>query len=154
VLGIDLTYDYLRMLKAKSLEYFCINGLAEFLPFKEQCFDFIVSSYLPKYSNLIFLVDECYRVLKSDGIIVLHDFIYPMNPVLQELWKIYFKVLRLGGGKFFKNWDKVFRELDSLIIKSDWFYTLPPLLVNKGFRNVVSETLTFETSAIVSAKKP
>jgi demethylmenaquinone methyltransferase/2-methoxy-6-polyprenyl-1,4-benzoquinol methylase len=103
---------------------------------------------------LINLVDECHRVLKSGGVVVLHDFIYPMSPVLQELWKIYFKVLRLGGSKFFKNWIKVFQELDSLIMNSNWFYTLPSLLVNKGFRNVVSETLTFETSAIVSAKKP
>jgi demethylmenaquinone methyltransferase/2-methoxy-6-polyprenyl-1,4-benzoquinol methylase len=154
VFGIDLTYGYIKMQKAKRLEYFCINGMAEFLPFKRQSFDFIVSSYLPKYSNLINLVDECHRVLKSGGVVVLHDFIYPMSPVLQELWKIYFKVLRLGGSKFFKNWDKVFQELDSLIMKSNWFYILPSLLVNKGFRNVVFETLTFETSAIVSAKKP
>jgi demethylmenaquinone methyltransferase/2-methoxy-6-polyprenyl-1,4-benzoquinol methylase len=152
--GVDLTFDYLKLSKTKSSEYFCINGLAEFLPFKGNRFDFIISSYLPKYSDLILLVDECYRVLKGGGIVVLHDFIYPMRPVLQELWKIYFKILKLGGGKFFKNWDKVFKELELLIMKSDWYYTLPNLLINKGFINVISETLTFETSAIISAKKP
>jgi demethylmenaquinone methyltransferase / 2-methoxy-6-polyprenyl-1,4-benzoquinol methylase len=152
--GVDLTFDYLKLSKTKSSEYFCINGFAEFLPFKGNHFDFIISSYLPKYSDLILLVDECYRVLKGGGIVVLHDFIYPMSPVLQELWKIYFKILKLGGGKVFKNWDKVFKELELLIMKSDWYYTLPNLLINKGFINVISETLTFETSAIISAKKP
>lgn len=154
VIGIDLTYDYLKILKAKRSDYFCINGLAEFLPFKESYFDFIISSYLPKYSDLVFLVDECYRVLKSGGIVVFHDFIYPIRPLFQELWKIYFKILKLVGGKFFKNWDKVFNELDLLILKSNWYDALPHLLIDKGFREVISETITFETSAIVSAKKP
>jgi len=107
---------------------------------------------LPKYSNLRLLADECYRVLKEGGVVVLHDFIYPIRPVFQELWKFYFKILKLSG-KILKNWSNVFDELDLLIMKSDWYVNLPKILIEKGFDQVISETLTFETSAIVCAKK-
>ncbi|MER5175273.1 MAG: class I SAM-dependent methyltransferase [Candidatus Nitrosocosmicus sp.] len=153
VYGIDLTFEYLKILKAKKSESFCINGAAEFLPFKNNYFDCIVGSYLPKYSNLIDLVNECFRVLKKGGIIILHDFVFPIRMIFRELWKIYFKILKLGG-RFLKNWIKVFNELDSLIMTSEWVDALPKILLNKGFTQITSESLTFESSSIISAKKP
>ena len=152
VFGIDLTYDYISQLKTKDPYFFCINGVAECLPFKNNYFDYVVSSYLPKYSNLMLLVDECHRVLKKGGVIVLHDFIYPNGLVFQKLWKYYFKILKLAG-KFLSNWATVFNELDLLIMESDWYVNLPKILVEKGFEQIISETFTFETSAIVVAKK-
>jgi demethylmenaquinone methyltransferase / 2-methoxy-6-polyprenyl-1,4-benzoquinol methylase len=153
VFGIDLTYEYLKILKIRESESFCINGIAEFLPFKNNYFDCIVGSYLPKYSNLTYLVDECFRVLKNKGLVILHDFIFPNQLIFRYLWKIYFKILKLNG-KFLKNWNKVFNELDLLIMKSNWYDTLPKILINKGFTEITSESLTFETSAIIVAKKP
>jgi len=153
VIGIDLTFEYLKVLKTKKLEAFCINGIAEFLPFQNNCFDCVVGSYLPKYVNLPYLVNECFRVLKKGGMLVLHDFIYPNRIILQKLWKTYFKLLKLSG-KLLKNWDKVFNELDSLIMTTEWRDTLPKILLDKGFTKIISETLTFETSSIVTAKKP
>jgi demethylmenaquinone methyltransferase / 2-methoxy-6-polyprenyl-1,4-benzoquinol methylase len=153
VFGIDLTFEYLKIMKTKKSDYFCINGIAEFLPFKNNYFDCIIGSYLPKYCDLVKLVNECFRVLKNGGIVILQDFIFPTRLIFRELWKIYFKLLRLGG-MFLKNWAKVFNELDSLIISSDWYYALPKILINRGFTQVTSESLTFETSAIIFAKKP
>jgi demethylmenaquinone methyltransferase/2-methoxy-6-polyprenyl-1,4-benzoquinol methylase len=147
-----LTFDYISQLKTKENSFFCVNGLAEFLPFRDNCFDYVVSSYLPKYSNLISLVSECYRILKKGGVVVLHDFIYPTRSIFQHLWKIYFKLLKLSSN-FLKNWSNVFNELDTLIMRSDWYVTLPKILLEKGFEQITSETLTFETSAIVCAKK-
>ena len=152
VFGIDLTFEYLKILKAKEPEFFCINGNAEFLPFKNNYFDCIVGSYLPKYSNLTHLAKECFRVLKKGGILILHDFIFPIRTILREFWKNYFKILKLGG-RFLKNWVKVFNELDSLIMSSDWYNALPKILLNQGFTQITSESLTFETSSIISAKK-
>ncbi len=153
VFGMDLTYEYLKILKTKNSDYFCINGVAEFLPFKNNYFDCIISSYLPKYSNLPHLINECFRVLKNGGIIILHDFIFPIRLIFREMWKIYFKILRLSG-KLLKNWSKVFKELDFLIMSTDWYDVLPKILINHGFTQITSETLTLETAAIVSAKKP
>jgi demethylmenaquinone methyltransferase/2-methoxy-6-polyprenyl-1,4-benzoquinol methylase len=154
VFGIDLTYEYLKILKSKKPEPFCINGVAEFLPFKNKYFDYIVGSYLPKYANLTNLVNECFRVLKNGGKIILHDFIFPNRRIFQESWKIYFKLLKKIGKLFFKNWNQVFNELDSLIMTISWYETLPKILLNKGFTQITSESLSMETSAIVYAKKP
>ncbi len=151
--GIDLTYEYLKISKKRDSDYFCINGIAEFLPFKNNYFDCIISSYLPKYSNLPRLINECFRVLKNGGIIMLHDFIFPIRLIFREMWKLYFKILRLSG-RLLKNWSKVFKELDLLIMSTDWYDTLPKILINHGFTQITSETLTLETAAIISAKKP
>jgi demethylmenaquinone methyltransferase / 2-methoxy-6-polyprenyl-1,4-benzoquinol methylase len=153
VFGIDLTFEYLKILETKKLGAFCINGIAEFLPFQNNYFDCVVGSYLPKYANLTDLVNECFRVLRKGGMLILHDFIYPNQIVFQKLWIIYFKLLKLSG-KLLKNWNKVFNELDSLIMKTEWKDALPKILLDKGFTKIVSETLTFETSSIVWAKKP
>ena len=83
VYGIDLTFEYLSKLGEKSIEIDSINGTAEFLPFQNGYFDCIVASYLPKYVNLNILVNECQRVLKQKGILILHDFIYPKKLTYQ-----------------------------------------------------------------------
>ena len=44
--------------------------------------------------------------------------------------------------------------LDSLIILSNWYDSLPKNFIDKGFIDVTSETFTFETVAMISAKKP
>jgi hypothetical protein len=69
------------------------------------------------------------------------------------LWKTYFKLLKLSG-KLLKNWEKVFDELDSLIMTTEWRDSLPKILLDKGFTKIISETFTFETCSIVTAKKP
>lgn len=151
--GIDLTYGYLKILKTKRRELFCVNGMAEVLPFKNNYFDYVVSSYLPKYANLIHLVDECFRVLKGGGKVIFHDFIFPNRAVFRKLWKFYFKILKQAG-RYLKSWNNVFDKLDSFIVDSGWYSNLPEILFNKGFTNITSESLTFETAAVISAKKP
>ena len=153
VIGVDLTYEYLKMLKKKGFKMFCIEGTAEVLPFKSNCFDYVVTSYLPKYANLFSLVNECFRVLKGGGKIILHDFIFPHRTIFRKLWKIYFEMLKQAG-KYIKSWENVFNKLDSLIMTTGWYYKLPEILFDKGFTNIASESFTFETAAIVSAKKP
>ena len=83
VYGIDLTFEYLSILGEKRIEIDSINGTAEFLPFQDRYFDCIVASYLPKYVNLNVLVSECQRVLKQEGLLILHDFTYPKRLAYQ-----------------------------------------------------------------------
>ncbi len=153
VYGIDLTFDYLRILKSKNLKNFCVNGTAESLPFKNNYFDCIISSYLPKYCDIKKLVNECFRVLKHGGIVILHDFILPRRTLFRTFWNSYFKLLKFSG-RFIKNWSKVFDELDSLIMLSKWYDSLPKIFIDKGFIHITSETFTFETAALIFAKKP
>lgn len=152
VYGIDLTFGYLRTLREKKVMIDTINGTAEFLPFQTKYFDCIVASYLPKYTNLNSLVKECHRVLKGNGLLILHDFTYPNIPAYQFAWRTYFRIIKTLW-MFDRKWKNVFDELDKLIVKNRWDLKLISTLTSSGFVQIRKEYQTFETSAIISAFK-
>ncbi len=152
VFGLDLTFDYLKSMENKNLKSLSVNGMAEHLPFKGACFDYVVSSYLPKYADLNLLVRECRRVLKKGGKVILHDFIYPTKNMYRLLWKNYFRILDFSG-KFVKSWKTVFEELDKLIVETKWFNILPEILAENNFESITKEKFTIETAGIISATK-
>jgi len=152
VYGIDLTFGYLSALSEKKIEIDSINGTAEFLPFQNRYFDCIVASYLPKYVDLNSLVGECQRVLKQEGLIILHDFTYPKRLAYQLAWKIYFRIIKILWRPD-RKWTRVFNELDKLIINNHWDSEINSVLTAHGFVHMHKEFLTFETSAVISALK-
>lgn len=153
VIGLDLVFDYLRIAKKKRKKLSLTNGTAEALPYKSECFDFVTSSYLAKYIDIKKVVDECWRILNHDGMIVFHDFTYPKNILLQRFWNAYFIILQMTG-YMVKSWRIVFNELDQVVKTSRWVEQTMELLEGRGFKNVSCKYYTFETAAIISAKKP
>lgn len=151
VTGIDLTFEYLLTLKSK-LNIPIAQGTAEVLPYRDESFDAMVSSYLAKYVDVQKVIDECWRVLKPGGIVVFHDFTYPRG-IVCILWHTYFELLRLAG-RFVASWKVVFGELDDVIKKSDWVDQTIYALRNRKFQNVNCRRYTARTSAIVYAEKP
>ncbi|MDN5847836.1 MAG: methyltransferase domain-containing protein, partial [Candidatus Nitrosocosmicus sp.] len=152
VYGIDLTFEYLSQLRKKRVQVDSINGTAEFLPFQSMYFDCIVASYLPKYVNLNALVRECHRVLKPEGLLILHDFTYPKRLAYQLVWIIYFRIIKTLW-RLDRKWTNVFNELDNLIISNHWDSELSSILTSHGFVQIRKEFQTLETSAIISAFK-
>ncbi len=152
VYGIDLTFEYLSVLGEKRIEIDSINGTAEFLPFQDRYFDCIVASYLPKYVNLNVLVSECQRVLKQEGLLILHDFTYPKRLAYQLAWKIYFRIIKTLW-TLDKKWTSVFNGLDELIINNHWDSEINSILTLNGFVQIRKDFQTFETSTIISAFK-
>jgi demethylmenaquinone methyltransferase/2-methoxy-6-polyprenyl-1,4-benzoquinol methylase len=151
VAGIDLTFEYLLILKRK-LKMPIAQGTAEVLPYRDESFDAMVSSYLAKYVDVQKVIDECWRVLRPGGIVVFHDFTYPSG-LICNLWHTYFELLRLSG-RFVTSWKVVFGQLDDIIKKSDWVDQTIYALKNRKFQNVNCRCYTARTSTIVSAEKP
>jgi demethylmenaquinone methyltransferase / 2-methoxy-6-polyprenyl-1,4-benzoquinol methylase len=151
VAGIDLTFEYLLALKRK-LKMPIAQGTAEVLPYRDESFDAMVSSYLSKYVDIQKVIDECWRVLRPGGIVVFHDFTYPRG-LICNLWNLYFELLRLAG-RFVTPWKVVFGQLDDVIKKSDWVDRTIHALRNRKFHNVNCRFYTAGTSAIVSAERP
>jgi demethylmenaquinone methyltransferase/2-methoxy-6-polyprenyl-1,4-benzoquinol methylase len=151
VTGIDLTFEYLVTLKHK-LNAPIAQGTAEVLPYRDETFDAVVSSYLAKYVNVQKVVDECWRVLRPGGIVLFHDFTYPRG-VVRSLWNIHFELLRLAG-RFVASWKVVFEELDNVIKESDWADRTITALRDKRFQNIDFSYYTGGTSAMASAEKP
>lgn len=153
VIGLDLAFDYLKIAKKKRRYDFFINGNAETLPYKSDSFDTIISSYLAKYVDIRKLIEECWRVLKHNGIIVFHDFTYPQNAIIRSLWDAYFVVLQIIGN-FIGSWEIVFRDLNKVIRNTKWVEEMMYVVRQTGFTSISCDFYTAGTAAIVSAKKP
>ena len=153
VIGFDLEFNYLQIAKSKRKNLLLTNGTAEILPYKNECFDSVTSSYLAKYIDVKMVVDECWRILRHDGIVVFHDFTYPKNKLFEKVWNTYFMILRITG-YVVKSWLTVFNELDKLVKASRWVEQTIGSLKRRGFKNIFCKYYTFGTAAIISAIKP
>jgi demethylmenaquinone methyltransferase / 2-methoxy-6-polyprenyl-1,4-benzoquinol methylase len=153
VFGFDLEFNYLRIAKNKRKNLLLTNGTAEILPYKNECFDSVTSSYLAKYVDVTIVVDECWRILRHDGIVVFHDFTYPKNKIFQKLWNTYFMILGKTG-YVVKSWLTVFNELDKLVKASRWAEHTIESLEQRGFKNILCKYYTFGTAAIICGRKP
>jgi len=153
VVGVDLMEENIRVANEKSRENeitnvtFCTSA-AETIPQQDSSFDFVTASYLPKYCDIELVVKESARVLKRNGLLIMHDFTYPKSIAMRGLWNTYFKILRIAG-VFSPSWRPVFNELDHVIKHSRWVDELVNAMNEHGFRNVQCKNLTYDTSAIV-----
>lgn len=153
VVGLDLTFEYLQVAKKKCSTGELTNGTAEFLPYREESFDSVTSSYLAKYVDVERAVNECWRVLKHNGVLVFHDFTYPSNLLARNFWNAYFMILR-SASKIISSWAPVFQELDQVVKMSNWPGQTVKALEDKGFKNISFTLHTMNTAAIISANKP
>ncbi len=153
VTGVDLMEENIRVANKKAIENaianvtFCTSA-AETIPQQDCSFDFVTASYLPKYCDIELVVKESARVLKRNGVLIMHDFTYPRDSAMRGLWNTYFKILRIAG-VFTPSWRPVFNELDHVIKHSRWVDELINAMNKHGFGNVQRKDLTSGTAAIV-----
>jgi demethylmenaquinone methyltransferase/2-methoxy-6-polyprenyl-1,4-benzoquinol methylase len=158
VTGVELRSEYLDIAKrkakpGKSKRVDFILGRAEDVRLKGPV-DCITSSYLAKYAEVTLLVQNAKGMLRSGGVMVLHDFTYPSGPLFLPIWKVYFKVLQTLGSRVFPQWQTVFHELPEFLRKSRWLTESVQCLKENDFSDIRVESLTLGTSAIVTAIKP
>ncbi len=153
IIGADLTFNYILNAKKRRKYSLLSNSVAEFLPFKSMSFDAIISSYLAKYMNIPLVVNELWRILKNGGIVIFHDFVYPLSKFMRSIWHYYFHILNQIG-RIVKSWKPVFSDLDKVIKDSKWIKDLIETLENTGFKLVQCKYYTFTTAAIITAVKP
>ncbi|MGD1836592.1 MAG: class I SAM-dependent methyltransferase, partial [Nitrososphaeraceae archaeon] len=149
----DLTYDYILNAKYRNKYSLLTNSIAEELPFRSNIFDVVISSYLSKYVDTLLFASEIWRILKNKGLVIMHDFTYPDNKLLQTSWHFYFSLLKKLG-KFLKSWEFIFSNLDAVIKNSKWTENLIADLKKKGFQSIDCKYYTLKTSAIILAQKP
>src|SRR5262249_46915760 len=116
-------------------------------------FDCITSSYLPKYVDCDRLLANITPSLRSGGVIVLHDFLYPTNAITRMNWHVYNRLLNVVGKRIWPEWGPVFDELAPLIMRSQWFTEFSEAMRRHGYLDVRTERLTFSNAGIIWAKK-
>ncbi len=149
VVGLDIIYDSIYIAKSKGNDV--LVGAAEYLPFKDGSMDLITASYLPKYCDPKLTIKECARVLKDQGLLIMHDFTYPSG-MMRFFWHLYFKILRFIG-LFIRSWHGVFNELDLVIKESKWVDELTKEMEANGFTDIKFSSLTMNTAGILYARR-
>lgn len=153
IIGVDVTKNYLEKAKEKLISYkqiSFVNQDVEKLRLGKK-FDCITASYLPKYCTPDILVKNCLEHLNEGGKIILHDFTFPKNKLIQKLWNFYFKVLYLTG-IFLPNWKQVFVDLPHLIRTTNWVKDYEDIMRDHGLK-IYTQNLTWGTSSIVIGTK-
>jgi demethylmenaquinone methyltransferase/2-methoxy-6-polyprenyl-1,4-benzoquinol methylase len=150
VVGIDITKSYLDMAKMKLKSY---ENISLFLNDAEnfhldQKFDYIVSSYIPKYCSPKLIIKSCLEHLNPGGTVILHDFTYPKNLAIQQIWNFYFKLLRIAG-IFLPEWRNVFRNLPLLIKSTIWVEEYITEMSKNAFDTLI-EYQRWKTACIIS----
>lgn len=157
VTGVELRDEYLNFARDKASKEGLSNvrfllGRAEEVSPKEG-FDCVISSYLAKYADLPLLLTNARHMLSPKGLILLHDFTYPQNPLFLRLWHIWFRFMQGMGSRFFPEWRTVFHELPVFLESTRWEAETLKLLKEMNFTDIRRTSLTFGTASIVSARK-
>lgn len=85
VTALDISPEMLAILKSKNRKIETAEGDLEDMPFKDACFDRIFSSLaLVHLKKIEPFLDECYRVLKDDGKMILVNVHYRKPLVLKD----------------------------------------------------------------------
>ena len=153
ITGIDVTESYLDIARTKLKPHHNVSFLhqdAEKLDLNTK-FDYITSSYIPKYCKSETLIKVCTEHLNPGGKIILHDFTYPKNKLIRTLWEFYFIILNLMGF-FIPNWKKVFSDLPNLIRTTRWLDEYENAMRAHNL-STVRQSLTWESSAILTGTK-
>lgn len=80
VVGIDSAFEMCKQAQARIIG---VNATIESLPFADECFDLVFSSYAMQWAqSLEVAMAECYRVLKRGGVFALA---VPVEGTLHEL---------------------------------------------------------------------
>jgi demethylmenaquinone methyltransferase/2-methoxy-6-polyprenyl-1,4-benzoquinol methylase len=158
VTGVELRDEYLDIAREKARSSGIRNvrfilGRAEDL-LEEGEYDCITSSYLAKYAELGPLIANAGRMLRPGGVVIMHDFTYPENPVCRALWRVYFHLMKTIGRRIYPEWRTVFDELPAFLRQSRWLPEALAALHEHGFCDAAIESLTIGAAAILTARKP
>ena len=153
ITGVDITKNYLEKAKEKLISnqnISFVNQDAEKLNLGKK-FDCITASYLPKYCASDVLVKNCLEHLNVGGKIILHDFTYPKNRLIQKMWNFYFKLLFLAGF-FIPNWKQVFVDLPNLIRTTNWVKEYEETMKKYGLKTYTQDFTCGSSTIIVGTK--
>ncbi|HIO21439.1 MAG TPA: methyltransferase domain-containing protein [Nitrospirales bacterium] len=157
LIGVDLTAAYLDIAKQRATaigrsDVQFVHSAAEDFRQVEPC-DAIVSSYLAKYADLDVLTANAASMLKPGGLLLMHEFTYPTNPLIALVWELYFPMLQLMPCRQLRQWRAAFRGLPKLVRDTTWVADLLNAMQQNGFTDIRTESLSMGTAAIVTGRR-
>ncbi|WMJ74549.1 bifunctional demethylmenaquinone methyltransferase/2-methoxy-6-polyprenyl-1,4-benzoquinol methylase UbiE [Cytophagaceae bacterium ABcell3] len=127
---------------------------SEQLPFEDNTFDAIIVAFgVRNFENLEKGLSEFYRVLKSNGTVMVLELSMPTNSILRGLFSLYFKRILPLIGKLVSRDNAAYSYLPESVENFPSGEAFLDKLTGIGFKSSKCTTLTFGISSIYTAKK-
>ena len=142
--------DKLKLNRDISLE----QGDAENLKFNNEIFDVVTIGYgVRNFTNLKNSLNEIYRVLKKDGLLIILETSLPTNPLMSFFYNIHTKFYVRLIGKIFSNNSNAYNYLESSAKTFPYGEEFKKILFDLNFKDISSDIKLFGASTIYIAKK-
>lgn len=157
VVGVDLNPEYLDVARRRSVErgdtrVGWLLGRAEEVELDGE-FDVVTSCYLPKYADLPRLVPRLVDRLAPGGLLIMHDFVCPEDPVVRRAWRWGFTQGLDWARRNLPEAVRMFEILPGLIETSRWLEDLTSLLDRYGLEEVGTLKMSHDQVAFVWGRK-
>lgn len=143
VIGLDFSSEMLRLAKAKRAEaahgerVFFVLGSALSLPFRDGCFDAVITAFvLRNVSDLGLFFMSSFRVLKPGGKLVSLDMFPPPRGFFSALYGLYFYHLVPWIGAILAHDRKAYSYLSRSVRQFDPPETMAERIRKAGFERV------------------
>jgi len=150
ITGIDISENMLEIgrqkVRRKNLEKQIRLQIAdsENLPFTESSFDAITAGFgVRNFENLQLGLSEMYRVLNTDGIMVILEPSEPKPFPLKQVYRTYFHYILPFFGKLISNDNRAYKYLPESVDAFPKQEKFIAILKNIGFSEVQFKPLTF-----------
>ena len=133
---------------------FLEEGNAENLKYSDGIFDIVTIGYgVRNFTNLNNSLNEIYRVLKKDGLLIILETSLPSNPLVRLIYNIHTKLYVRIVGKIFSNNPNAYGYLESSAKTFPYGENFIRILRDVNFKDIRSEIKLFGASTIYIAKK-
>jgi demethylmenaquinone methyltransferase/2-methoxy-6-polyprenyl-1,4-benzoquinol methylase len=146
IIGMDFSQTMLELgnKKVSGQDIRLIPGSAENIPLKDKIFDGVVTSFgVRNFSDAEQGLREMYRVLKPKGKIVVLEFSFPQNGLLQWLYRFYFENILPLTGRIISGHKSAYSYLPASVANFPQGNEFKKMLEESGFENVSFKQLTF-----------
>ena len=149
IVGMDFSLSMLKLGNKKisnnklSKAIKLIPGSAENIPFKDQSFDGVITSFgVRNFTDAKQGLREMHRILKPNGKIVVLEFSFPKNIILQWLYRYYFEKVLPITGRIISGHKIAYSYLPSSVVNFPQGETFKKMLECSGFKNISLKPLT------------
>jgi len=160
IVGIDISEQMLNVGRAKVQQKACGNIIelqqqdVDKMSFSDNSFDAVTAAFgVRNFENLEHGLSEMYRVLKSNGVLMILELSAPQKFPFKQLYNFHSRYILPLVGAIISRDKSAYTYLPNSIAafpKANDF----SLILNKiGFKNVIIKPLTFGTCTIYFAEK-
>ena len=130
------------------------EGTAENLKYSDGTFDIVTIGYgVRNFTNLNNSLNEIYRVLKKDGLLIILETSLPTNPLMSFFYNIHTKIYVRLIGKMFSNNSNAYQYLESSAKIFPYGEEFKKILRDANFIDIIEEVKLFGASTLYISKK-